>query len=90
MIYRTLIRPFVIKHEGTIGQMTSFASEAAKDVGGSGGQHTHARTHTASPSHLPPFPPVMGAVKTAASNVDAQTLLDAKAKFDELADKKDD
>ena len=58
-----------------------------------GSTHMHARTqphHHTPPPPPPPPPPVMGAVKTAASNVDAQTLLDAKAKFDELADKKDD
>lgn len=51
---------------------------------------THMHAHTQPHHHTSPSPPVMGAVKTAASNVDAQTLLDAKAKFDELADKKDD
>ena len=38
VVYHTFIRPFVVKHEGTIGQVTSFATEAAKDVGGTGEQ----------------------------------------------------
>ena len=38
VVYHTFICPFVVKHEGTIGQVTSFATEAAKDMGGTGEQ----------------------------------------------------
>ena len=53
--------------------------------------HTQPHWHTS-----PPLPslrptPVMGAVKTAAGSVDANTLLEAKQKFDDLTtDKKED
>ena len=81
VVYSTLIKPFIKKNEGFISEVTSVAKEAARDVGGTG--ELPWKHLCSCIQYICPI--AVGLVKSAASKVDAQTILEAKAKLDETA-----
>ena len=86
VLYYRVIQPLVSKNETAIGEMTRFASEAVKDVGGTGKICSYLSHMTSHDCLMFVTHSVAGAVKTAGSKLDVQTVLEAKAKVDAKVD----